>query len=352
MLSRQELYDRRCVFDLVQVVEQLPSRAAVRLPMSLDPASVAMLLLWTLLRWERTSLLVCLEELGVDMWGLTRGLDLLILERKTRDAVEQPDRPIVTADSLAFRYELQTCTAWWLDRARQEAERLNHCAIGPEHLLLAILVNADPLLAELLNRHGLEYERVKHALLAVLAGYATSSIWPIRVPVRQGPFGAAWDTPAVGVPRRFGVGVLMIMMAMFAVLFAVMRTLSAPPEVSIIIAVLVTGVGLGQVLLYGGKYPRAASIWAGAILFPVEIFALLFHPSIKGGMFDEMIALLVISPLLGAGLGYLAGGLTAGVFLGLEAYEKRKAAQRGQEEGQSPDEEQQETQATEQADAD
>lgn len=118
MLSRQELYDRRCVFDLVQVVEQLPARAAVRLPMALDPASVAMLLLWTLLRWERTSLLVCLEELGVDMWGLTRGLDLLILERKTRDAVEQPDRPIVTADSPAFRYELQTCAAWWLDRAR------------------------------------------------------------------------------------------------------------------------------------------------------------------------------------------------------------------------------------------
>jgi hypothetical protein len=36
------------------------------------------------------------------------------------------------------------------------------------------------------------------------------------------PWGARWDTPATGVPRRFGVGILMLLMTLFAVLFSVM----------------------------------------------------------------------------------------------------------------------------------
>ena len=52
-----------------------------------------------------------------------------------------------------------------------------------------------------------------------------------------------------------------------------MQSLGASPIVFVVIAVLVTGVGLGQTLLFGGQYPRAASIWVGVCLFPVEIVA-------------------------------------------------------------------------------
>jgi hypothetical protein len=29
------------------------------------------------------------------------------------------------------------------------------------------------------------------------------------------PWGASWDTPAAGVPRRFGVGILMLLMTLY-----------------------------------------------------------------------------------------------------------------------------------------
>ena len=71
----------------------------------------------------------------------------------------------------------------------------------------------------------------------------------------------------------FGVGVLMILMTAFAVLFAAMRTFGAPPEVFIVIAVLFLGVTLGQILLFQGKQPRKASVVAGAVIFPMGILA-------------------------------------------------------------------------------
>jgi len=320
MLSRESLYMRGCVRGLVEVIEPLPSRAAARLPMVLDPASVGMLLLWSILRWERTFLLICLEELGVDMWGLTRDLDALLNQRKAHDAGGNPHLLARDPASREFWGALDRCTDYWLERAATQAAILGHRYLGTEHLLLEILVGADPALAALLTRHGIEYGKVRDAVLAALAHRlglreeVVETVFP-----RLGPRGARWDTPAAGVPHRFGMGILMLMMTMFAVLFAAMQLLGARPEVFIVVAVLFAGVGLGQMLLYGGKYPRAASIWVGAGLFPVEMVGVLIHMGAR----EEIICLLVGSPLLGAGFGYLAGGLTAGVFLLLEKHAKR-----------------------------
>ena len=74
MPSFDELYTRRCVADLILVMEQVPVRAAARSPMSLDESSVAMVALWTLLRWERTFLLILLEDLGAAKVALTDDL--------------------------------------------------------------------------------------------------------------------------------------------------------------------------------------------------------------------------------------------------------------------------------------
>ncbi len=322
MLSRESLYARRCVRALVDVIEQVPSRAAARLPMVLRPPSVGMLLLWTILRWERTFLLVCLEELGVDMWGVTRELDELVNRRKAQDADASPNWLARDTVSYLFWQELDCCIAHWLERTARQAEMLGHPYLGTEHLLLAILADADPELAELLARHHVEYAAVRDAVLAALSRGPTPPPQEFvrAVVVREGPPGARWDTPAVGVPRRFGVGILMLMTTMFAALFSVMRLLGAPAEVFITVAVLFAGVGLGQMLLYRGKYPRAASIWVGGCLFPVEVIGLMIHfRSFAPGL----VLLLVASPFLGPILGYLAGGLTAGVFLLLENYAKR-----------------------------
>ncbi len=325
MFSRQDLFARRCVLGLVQVIEQVPSRAAARMPQTLDAASAGMLLLWTILRWERTFLLVCLEELGVDMWALTRDLDDLIRHRDSFGAAADR-RAAGRGARLAFSWSaLDFYVAQWLDRTAQEAVKLNHPYLGTEHLLLAIIAGADPELADLVARHGIGYHRVKDAVLAALArSPASPPEQPIAATViREGPLGAGWDTPAIGVPRRFGLGILMLMMTLFAILFAAMQVLGASPEIFIIVAVLVVGVGLGQAVLYGGKYPRAASIWVGACLLPAEILVLIVHPAAEKGSPGEMAFLLILSPLLGAGLGYLAGGLTAGVFLLIDKYQAR-----------------------------
>jgi ATP-dependent Clp protease ATP-binding subunit ClpC len=44
--------------------------------------------------------------------------------------------------------------------AQQEAQRLGHDCIGPEHLLLAILANTNPT-SELLRKHGIEHDKLR-----------------------------------------------------------------------------------------------------------------------------------------------------------------------------------------------
>ena len=134
-----------------------------------------------------------------------------------------------------------------------------------------------------------------------------------------------WDSHATGVPRRFGMSIMFMMMTMYALLFAFMKMMDTPPWEFAIIAIFVTGVGFAQMALFGGRYPRAASIWSGAILFPVEIF---FYTgawaysdtgqtlvSFAIGLF-----LAILSTPFGAFFGYLSGGLTAGAFLLIEMY--------------------------------
>ena len=132
-----------------------------------------------------------------------------------------------------------------------------------------------------------------------------------------------------GVPRRFGVAVMLVIMTMYAVLFAVMQKLPALFFVGI--ATFFTGVGLGQAILYEGRSPRKASAVTGMVLYPVLLIVgavIMAHndrtipdPSENPLLFAVVVVLagfLVAFYFLsgfGAGAGYLAGGLIAGVFL-------------------------------------
>ncbi len=333
MLSVESLYVRGCVKGLIQVLAQVPSRLAARSPLGLTDSSVAALVLWTLLRWERTFLLVALEDMWVDMWGLTRDVDVLLEEEKARAAPSQSEAT-PSAASTGRQADLDRHLEALLDRATREAEALGHDYLGTEHLLLAIIAGADSHLSSVLLRHDITHERLKHAVVELLRQATVVAEIAGSPRPTAGPRGARWDSPAVGVPRRFGMAVLMLLMTMYAVLFATMTLLDANPPIFIVVAILFTGVGLGQMLLFEGKYPRAASVWVGGCLFPLEILGALlivvfFVPAVRGDVVPWLLILLILSPALGAGFGYLAGGLTAGVFLLIERYREYRGNRQG-----------------------
>jgi hypothetical protein len=147
---------------------------------------------------------------------------------------------------------------------------------------------------------------------------------PFAMPGRPaGPWGAPFglhpSQQAVGVPRRFGVGTLMILTTVFAVLFGTLKTAGVPPEVFVAVSLFVGGVAVCQVLLFQGKDPRKASFFGGMISagvvaavmaamagFQTHSMAVAIGVAFGGG---------VLAPLIGGPLGYAAGALVAAVFL-------------------------------------
>lgn len=332
MIAREELYRRRCVQEVVVVLEQLGLRAAARAPLALDEATIRWVALWTLLRWERNFLLLALEQRGTDVWALSCELDDMIKRRREADAA---------ALGPAAAREGWSGVPWpWVDRlvlalvdqAAAESALLGHHFVGVEHLLLAIVGRSDEALGGLLARHGLTYEAVRELLVALVPPQAVPvEVVADRAPrLPAGPSGAAWDSEAVGVPRRFGMAVVMLIMTMYAVLFATMKLLNTHPAVFLVVAVLFTGTGLGQMLLFGGRFPRAASIWVGACLLPVEVIALVVYYGFEsrnprwGDIIFQAVCSLVLAAPAGAVAGYVAGVLTAGVFLLIEKFWKPK----------------------------
>ena len=91
---------------------------------------------------------------------------------------------------------------------------------------------------------------------------------------------SASDTPAIlgepGSRFRFGISTLLVITAMYAVLFGILRASGASPSVFVVLALLFTAVGLGQRLLFRGQRPQKASMVSGACFFVVlYVFSLL-----------------------------------------------------------------------------
>jgi ATP-dependent Clp protease ATP-binding subunit ClpA len=55
-----------------------------------------------------------------------------------------------------------------LRQAEHEAKELRHDYVGSEHLVLAILQVAAPVLSAILRQHGVSYERVKDSVVRLL----------------------------------------------------------------------------------------------------------------------------------------------------------------------------------------
>jgi hypothetical protein len=337
MFDRQELYARRCVRTLVEVIEQVPARWATRAPMVLDESSVGMLLLWTLVRWERRFPLSLLEEMDIDIWAFTRDIDNLLNRKKLHQVKGNENFPMDWMKDFSSMQLLQKLTDLWLQRAELVAQDCKHPFLGAEHLLLALVAGADPSWAALFPKNGIDYERLKNLTIQALESKPLQAseiaIDAIVLPQScDAPYsserpifwGVAWDKPATGIPRKFGIAILMLMVTLFAMMFSLFKWINAPAVVYGIFGVLVFGVALGQMFLFGGKYPRAASIWTGAVLLPIEIFVINIFSNFFN-MSENVVERLIITFILlflimpfGAFFGYLAGGLSAGVVLLLE----------------------------------
>ncbi|MEA1950031.1 MAG: Clp protease N-terminal domain-containing protein [Planctomycetota bacterium] len=328
MTSVEELERRQCTKGLIQIIDQLPARFAVRSPIIIDDDSLLAVALWTMLRWERTPLMVGLEDMGVDVWALTREVDTL-LDGRRRTGNRLLMMNVVVHQSPAM---LDQHINRLLDKVQVESHTLGHDYLGAEHLLLAIIANADLGLFALLSRCGVTKERVT----ALVRQPLRNNFPPVekmpdfavrrRRPRRESFSFTSWDSEAAGVPRRFGMSIMFMMMTMYAVLFAFMKVMGTPTIVFAIIAIFVTGVGFAQMALFGGRYPRAASIWGGAVLFPLEIAVLVIALGVIGSgrtisqSIAEAIGYAIPCALAGAFFGYLSGGLTAGAFLLIDMF--------------------------------
>lgn len=329
MLSRDWLCRRRCVRDLIQVFDGVFLRAAARWPIALDEPTVGLLLLWTILRGERTFLLRSLEVLGVDMWALTCDVDDLL----------RPSQAAASSDPTVEELEtaLQRPLGAWLDRTEQQSAALGHPYLGTEHLLLAILASAEGSLATgfsrngltaVLSRHGLAFEKVAEAVRAALATgqvtlAATVPEWPNATAVTNEPPGV----PAIGVPRRFSLATLMLTMVTYALLLAGLRAGEMPTDWIVVMLVLFTAAGVGQPILFGGKSPRAVSVLVGQALFPIEVVGLIIYRHVANANryhVEEGVVLVFLACLVGGLLGYAAGCLAAGMFFLNDRYEKFK----------------------------
>ena len=122
-----------------------------------------------------------------------------------------------------------------------------------------------------------------------------------------------------------------------ALLFGVLRLLGVGPWGFFLISAFLTWVALAQAVLYGGKRPRLASLWAGGAVGLggacwLALNNLLWHwsylrrPGDFFFMLFGLVALCCYGFAIWAFLGYLTGTLVAGVFLIADGIRRRFSA--------------------------
>ena len=83
--------------------------------------------------------------------------------------------------------------------------------------------------------------------------------------------------PLCGLPRRFGIRGMLIMMTLAALLMGLLRGCHASGSVYFIVVTFLTGTLAGQVLLFCGRSPIKAGMWTGGVLLPALSLALAIY---------------------------------------------------------------------------
>jgi ATP-dependent Clp protease ATP-binding subunit ClpA len=157
------LADRRCTTKAIDVLLRV-FRQASKEHRLVDLSLAQILTLQTVLRTEINLAQAALEGLRVDMPGLERRLKNLLDQR---DQVASP--PPELAEEKSARRRHQSSEAVWelVLRAEQEAASMANDWVGTEHLLLAIVRDADPAVTGVLVASGVDCH---NSLLAVTKG--------------------------------------------------------------------------------------------------------------------------------------------------------------------------------------
>jgi hypothetical protein len=145
---------------------------------------------------------------------------------------------------------------------------------------------------------------------------------PALAAIGESPFRPKPRRAPVGVPRRFSIGTMMILVTAFAVLFAVLKTLRAPPAVFIVVTIFVGGIAACQSLLFKGKKPRLASFVGGMVIFGLfnlvaDGVVLFFRGRFYGpaSIANLLIGTAILTVVFGGPLGYIVGCFIASIFL-------------------------------------
>jgi len=154
-----------------RILRQIPARAGDRGLHVVNPESILMMALWSLLQWERKVGRVALERVGADPFDLARDLDRLLVQKADEHPVAVTEQGVlifVNAGQPYAYWDFETLVEPLLQQAEHEALALGHNYVGSEHLVLAIVRLADPVLADLLRNHSVDYARVREAIVALL----------------------------------------------------------------------------------------------------------------------------------------------------------------------------------------
>jgi len=164
-----ELKDRRT--DAARLIMQhVVDRALDRGMISgeLTEATVGMLTILSILRWERKVGRAALERAEVVIDALARELDAAIDDEGETTRADRPHVETLPSGQRVIVLDTHGPLRCLLDQAQQEALELGHHYVGTEHLLLAAIRTECPRLKELLWRHGVSHERVTQAVVSVL----------------------------------------------------------------------------------------------------------------------------------------------------------------------------------------
>jgi ATP-dependent Clp protease ATP-binding subunit ClpA len=149
--AEDEHAKEQCLTDTSLIVlKQTIDRACARFFIG---AVSPIVLLWSILRWEPKRGVHLIAECGVDLnkfeCEVSRILGLMGKEQR-EDAIT----PVFDFEPVAKCVTI----------ARQEATLLGQSYIGTEHLVLALLKAADPVLNDLFNRFDFTYAKYREAL--------------------------------------------------------------------------------------------------------------------------------------------------------------------------------------------
>ena len=136
---------------------------------------------------------------------------------------------------------------------------------------------------ELVRNSGLSESTLVVVRLTDFESLGTMLATVEEVGVRTGCHTRPVVPQEVGVPNRFGVGTLLIISTMYAVLFAVWRMVEGSPTFLAFVTIFFSAIGLGQMLLFKGQRPRMASVIVGACAYTCMFFGFIFYEVLDSG---------------------------------------------------------------------